>query len=512
VSDASTGRLTIVGLGPGTWEGLTVEAVSVLSHVSELYVRDPRHPAIATIVEHLPGLAVRSIEPTPVAPHQDTEDAAIESLLVFARDAGGVVYAVPGNPGAGRPSVGRLRERASELGVSVRIVAGLSETDAILSALGVFAGWVESIDAAEAARFGRENAVGQSPGDESVLPWRSPVPTQPLIVSRLGDGDRLAAVQTWLRRYYPDDHLVHVVWEPGTSDCRSRSLPLCRLDRIDGVDGLTGLYIPPLPALDDVRTFAGLMSVTRRLRAPGGCPWDREQTHASLKPYLLEEAYEAIDALDSGDPQVLAEELGDLLYQITIHSQVAAEHGEFTVEDVFQHITCKMIGRHPHVFGELQLESAQDVLRAWEGLKQRQKPSRASILEEIPKALPSLPQSSLIQKRAASVGFEWPALIDVLSKVEEELRELYREVYESSPRERQLDELGDIFFALVSVGRHLKIDPEEALRLANRKFAARFSYVESRTLAAGKSLRDLSAAELDALWNEAKQAVEPPTA
>jgi tetrapyrrole methylase family protein/MazG family protein len=192
--------------------------------------------------------------------------------------------------------------------------------------------------------------------------------------------------------------------------------------------------------------------------------------------------------------------MGDLLFQIMIHSQIAAEHGEFTIEDVIQNIMVKLIGRHPHVFGDLELESAQDVREAWEALKQREKPRRASILEQIPHGLPALPQSNLMQKRAASVGFEWPSVTEVLDKVQEELDELRA----GGSREQEREELGDILFALVSVARHMRIDPEEALRLANRKFAARFQYVESRVSAGGKSLRDLTPSQLDEYWNEAK--------
>jgi tetrapyrrole methylase family protein/MazG family protein len=246
------------------------------------------------------------------------------------------------------------------------------------------------------------------------------------------------------------------------------------------------------------------MNLTRTLRAPGGCPWDREQTHASLKPHLLEETYEVLDALDSGDPAEIMEELGDLLFQVTIHSQVAAETGEFSIEDVICSIMTKLIGRHPHVFGELDLQNAQEVREHWETFKQREKPKRSSVLEQIPRGLPALPQSNLMQKRAASVGFEWPDVDQVIGKVEEELQELRHEIDVEAPREQEREEFGDILFALVSVARHLRIDPEEALRLANRKFAARFQYVESRVSAGGRSLRDLSPAELDEYWNEAK--------
>jgi tetrapyrrole methylase family protein / MazG family protein len=358
--------------------------------------------------------------------------------------------------------------------------------------------WVEIIDAREAARYGRENAVGEIPGEEGVLPWRAPLPTVPMVVTNFDSVELAAAVTAWLCRYYPASHRVRVA---GDGD---RWTTLGDLAEIDGLSAGTALYVPPVPEVENVRTFAGMMQLTRRLRAPGGCPWDREQTHESLKPHLLEETYEVLDALDSGDSTSLAEELGDLLFQITIHSQVAAEEGTFTIEDVIGNVVTKLTGRHPHVFGDVELESAQDVRNAWESFKQREKPKRQSIFEGIPRGLPALPQSNLMQKRAASVGFDWPNALQVLDKVAEEIGELRAEIESGSAKAVQREEFGDILFALVSAARHLKIDPEESLRLANAKFASRFTHVEGAVKAQGRQLRDLSPAELDGLWNAAK--------
>jgi len=378
--------------------------------------------------------------------------------------------------------------------------------DPLLAAIGsVEAPWIEVLKAADVVRMATENAVGDVPGQQKRLPWRAPVPTSLLVISQLCDSDTTATVGQWLARYYPSDHMVYLIPTSTRTNSSVQPIPISKLHQAQVVDEDTSLLVPGLAETDNVRTFAGLMQLTRTLRAPGGCAWDREQTHATLKPHLLEETYEVLDALDSGEPAALAEEMGDLLYQITLHSQVAAEAGAFTIEDVIENIVRKLIGRHPHVFGDMELESSQDVLHAWESFKQKQKPKRRSVLEEIPKGLPALPQSNLMQKRAANVGFEWPAISNVLDKVEEELREL-RDVTESGEKDQQREELGDIFFALVSVARHLKIDPEEALRRANRKFAGRFGQVEATVNERGQALRDLSPSELDALWNQVKSA------
>jgi tetrapyrrole methylase family protein / MazG family protein len=501
--------LTVVGLGAGTWESLTVEAAQVLENAAELYVRTAIHPALGPIREHVPDLQIHSFDslyeelPTFSAVYEHIVDALTE----LTQRPAGVVYAVPGSPTVGETTVRLLRERLKQLDLPVRIVQGLSFVEPILSAVGVTdASWLEVLDAVEIGLLSNENAVGEVEGETTRLPWRAPVPTAPTVISRLYDRRTASGVKLWLGKYYPDTHQVQLVRVSGPGVSATHGIPLYELDRGPEIDASTALYVPPLAETENVRTFAGLMQLTRTLRAPGGCPWDREQSHASLKPHLLEEAYEVLDALDSEEPSLIAEELGDLLFQVTIHSQIAAEEGTFTIEDVIEGIMRKLIGRHPHVFGDLELASAQDVRHAWESFKQREKPKRTSVMQEIPRGLPALPQSNLMQKRAASVGFEWPSVEEVLAKVEEELAELRAEVEAAASKELQREEFGDILFALVSVARHLHIDPEEALRLANRKFARRFQHVEASVTAEGKSLRDLSPEQLDEYWNEAKLA------
>jgi tetrapyrrole methylase family protein/MazG family protein len=500
-------KLTIVGLGPGTWESLTVEAAETLKDAGEVYVRTAMQPSLDPIRQRLPKVTFHSFDHVyeSLSSLPEVYERIAEEVLRLASRPEGMVYAVPGSPSVGETTVQLLVDSCEAHGIDVRVIQGLSFVEPVLAAVEVAdAGWVQVLDAAEAAALGSENAVGEMPDGGALLPWGAPAPTQPLLVSYLFSRSIASGVKLWLGRYYPDEHRIQVIRGAGTPQSVVETVPLHDLDRQLDIDHRTAVYVPPLADVDNVRTFSGIMQLTRRLRGPGGCPWDREQTHASLKPHLLEEAYEVIDALDSGDPEVLAEELGDLLYQITIHSQVAAEADEFTIEDVIQNIVAKMVGRHPHVFGDLHLESAQDVRHAWEGFKQRQKPERASVMEEIPKGLPALPQSNLMQKRAASVGFEWPSVSEVIAKVEEELDELRAEITSEGPKDQQREELGDILFALVSVARHLRIDPEEALRLANHKFAERFRRVEALVSAEERSLRELSPEELDSFWNQAK--------
>jgi tetrapyrrole methylase family protein/MazG family protein len=235
------------------------------------------------------------------------------------------------------------------------------------------------------------------------------------------------------------------------------------------------------------------------LHAPGGCPWDREQTHASLRPHLLEESYEALEAIDAGDAAALTEELGDVLLQVLMHAEVGARDGTFQLADVVEHIARKLIRRHPHVFGDATASSAEEVYQNWEQLKKTEK-TRESILEGVPSTLPALAASQSIQGRARRVGFDWPDIEGPLEKLREEIGEFARA---ATAPERE-DEFGDILFVLVNIADHLGIDAEQALRGANAKFRRRFGAVEQLAAARGQDLKQLDLAGLDALWDEAK--------
>lgn len=353
-----------------------------------------------------------------------------------------------------------------------------------------------------------QNALGELPGGNGVLPLRIPNPTESVLISQVYSSDIGSSVKLWLSNFWPENHEVHLIRAAGTADQVVQTLPIHTLDRV-AVDHLTCLFVPPVDPIKDFRTFPGLLNVTRSLRAPGGCPWDREQTHDTLKTHLIEETYEVIDALDQKDYTRLAEELGDLLFQVTIHSQVAAERDEFDVGDVIESVTTKLIRRHPHVFSDLDLPTSAAVLERWETIKQAEHLGRTSVLSGIPEAMPALPYSFAIQKRAANQGFEWADMDSLLSKADEELKELRSELGSENERDGRMEELGDLFFVLVSLGRRLKIDPEEALRRANRKFVSRFQHVEAIARSKDVRLPDLTPLELDTMWAEAKLEVDP---
>ena len=259
-----------------------------------------------------------------------------------------------------------------------------------------------------------------------------------------------------------------------------------------------------MESINELQGFERLMAIMRRLRAPGGCPWDAEQSHESLKRYLLEEAYEVIEAIDSADHAHLKEELGDLLLQPVFHSAIAEEKGEFTMDEVLEAINEKLIRRHPHVFGGESIETSQAQVENWEKIKKEEKGvERKSALSGIPPQLPALMQAQKITEKAARVGFDWEHTDQVYAKVMEELHE-FEEAMLAGDQQEMEAELGDLLFAIVNLGRFLAIDPEEALRKTIRRFTKRFSHVEDGLHARGLSMQSSTLAEMDLLWEEAK--------
>lgn len=249
--------------------------------------------------------------------------------------------------------------------------------------------------------------------------------------------------------------------------------------------------------------FERLVEIMRQLRGPDGCPWDREQTRDSLKPFLIEEAYEVLEALEGEDLEKFREELGDLLFQIIFHAQIAEEGGEFSIQDVIRRASEKITRRHPHVFANAQVANAQEVLFNWEEIKRAERPQGRSVLEGVPRELPALLRAHRLQDRAARVGFDWKNAREVMGKVEEEMAELKRALMEAEPS-RMEEELGDLLFALVNLSRFLEVNPEEALRKTISRFISRFRYIEEEMAKRGRPLREVTLEEMDRLWEEAK--------
>lgn len=475
------GSITILGLGPGDPRHLTQEAWQVLETAAEVWLRTERHPTVAGLPPHLALHSFDRLYET-AEDFAQVYDAIAGEVLRLGTRPQGVVYAVPGHPLVGEATVQRILTLAEEAGLPVHIVEGLSFIEPTLAALGVDAmSGVQVCDALDLA------ACHHPPLN----------PDRPALVGQLYSRALAADVKLTLLNQYPDDHEVTLVHAAGTAGQSVVRLPLYALDRRDDITHLTTLYVPPLPG---VTGFEGLQETVAHLRAPEGCPWDREQTHESLRGNLLEEAYEVAAAIDAGDVSALREELGDLLLQVVLHAQIATEGGEFKMPAVIAGIDAKLKHRHPHVWGERRVSGSAEVVQRWEKLKREEKGGDRSVLDGVPTALPALQQADLYGRRAARVGFDWPAVAGVADKVREEMAELEAAV---TPGEKEA-ELGDLLFAMVNWARWLGVDAETALRQANARFARRFRGMERLARVRGLDLAALTIDELEALWQEAK--------
>ncbi len=313
------------------------------------------------------------------------------------------------------------------------------------------------------------------------------------------DSRELAAqVKTVLQANYPDEHEVFIV-----DGGKKKEERLGMLGSGD-FSSLTCLYIP---SLGEGTSFESFAEVVAHLRAPDGCPWDKEQTHKTLRKHLLEESYETLSAMDEDDKPGMREEFGDLLLQIILNAQIASETRDFSMTEVIKNIYDKIVRRHPHVFGDLKLDGVEGVLQNWEKLKEKERKENGEekkekgILDGVSSALPALTQAQEYQDRAARVGFDWPEIEGVLDKIREEIEE----IKQAQNLEQVTGELGDLFFVLVNLARWRKVDAESALREANIKFKNRFAYVEKGAKTQGRNLSDMTLEEMDVLWNEAKR-------
>lgn len=320
-------------------------------------------------------------------------------------------------------------------------------------------------------------------------------PDTPVLLVGVNSLDLALHIKTVLRSTYPLEHELQIV--------ENGKVQENRLDKLDESEysESTCWYIPPLGEGTSFESFAEIIA---HLRAPNGCPWDREQTHKTLRKHLLEESYETIAAIDSGDFNSMREEFGDLLLQVVLQAQIANEEGQFNVIQVIQGIYSKIIRRHPHVFGDLKLEGVEGVLANWEKLKEQERGEKKDgkgLLDGVPVALPALSQAQEYQDRAARVGFDWSEIDGVLAKVKEEIEEI-----KSAESDFELaSEIGDLFFALVNVARWKNVDAESALRGTNKKFKQRFGYLEKEVKKEGRNLSDLTLEEMDVLWNASKK-------
>jgi tetrapyrrole methylase family protein/MazG family protein len=483
--------ITIVGLGPGDGRYLTREAWQTLSQADRVVVRTKRHPAVADLPSGMDVISFDDVYES-AASFEEVYQRIAEAVLEMGRQAGPdgpeIYYAVPGHPMVGESTVTAIVGRAEALGLKVRILDGLSFLEPTLTALGqdAFDG-LQLFDALEVVGYNHP-------------PLNS---DQPVLLGQLYDRLVAGEVKMALMALYPDEHDVVLVHGAGTADQFLERVPLYAMDRSERIGHLTSLYIPPLPYAG---SLAALAETVAYLRGPEGCPWDQEQTSQSLRTGFLEEASEVLQAIDDENMEALREEIGDLFYHMVMQVQIAAEQEEFRLNEVIGGIISKLIRRHPHVWGDVEVADSGEVIRNWEAIKEQENHQSArdvSILDSVPLALPALARAQKIQQRVVNVGFDWPDIGGVEAKIAEELQEIRTA---GSPVERQ-KELGDLLFALVNWLRWQHVDAETVLREANARFEQRFRQLEQLARSRKLDLKEMSIDELEALWQEAKATV-----
>lgn len=479
-------QITIVGTGAGDLSQLSLGSYRTLQSAERIFARTLDHPVLRELIED--GLSMTGFD----AIYEDhntfesTYRAIVDRLFEEAKK-GSLVYAVPGHPMMAESTVQLLLEEQEMHGVEVIVAGGQSFLDALFTAVRIDP--IEGCQILDATRFAKPEVQVRNH----------------LIFVQVYDQFTASNVKLTLMELLPDDYEVTVLQAAGSRDEKVIKVPLYELDRAMEVNNLTAVYVPPVR--DEkllYHDFGWLRQVVATLRAPGGCPWDMKQTHQSLKKYLIEESYEVLEAIDEDDEDHLAEELGDVLLQVLLHAQIGEEEGMFTVDDVIQNLSDKLIRRHPHVFGDEKVETAEEVAGLWNRVKEGEKETSPSQFDDVTKGLPGLMRAHELQKTAAKVGFDWDEVEPIWQKIQEELSE-FKEAVQEKTFEDQEDELGDLIFALVNLARFYKIDPEVAVHRTNQKFIARFQHIEKRVKEKGLQLEKLSLEELDHFWEEAKQ-------
>lgn len=478
--------LKIMGLGPGAYEALTIGALKELKNNKNIYFRTEKHPTVDFLKDE--GIKFESYDHAyeKYDSFDDVYKYIAEDLITKIKDDEDLIYAVPGHPLVAEKSVINLIELCKENNIQYKVLPAVSFVDAMMEALQVdpIEG-VKIIDAFDMKNQILDKRVGT-------------------IITQVYNNFIASEVKLRLLEGYEDDTEIIFVRAAGVEGLESiRKIPLYELDWQEDIDYLTSIYIPK--DLGNKKDFQDLLDIIETLRNPGGCPWDREQTHESLKSALLEECYEVIDAIENKDEDALIEELGDVLLQVVFHASIGKEDGYFDIMDVIGGISNKMINRHPHVFGNEKANTSEQVLVNWDEIKKEEKGIKTLTeeMQNIAKSLPATTRAYKVQKKAKKVGFDWDDVNCAMDKVKEELNEI-KEVYNCEDKSIIEGEVGDLLFACINVARFLEVDGELALDKTIKKFIKRFSYIENEAIKNNKNLKDMTLEEMDKLWEEAK--------
>ena len=480
--------IKIVGLGPGAQEALTIGTICELESNKNVFLRTEKHPTVDYLKEKNIEFGTYDNVYESIGNFDEVYLNIANDLIKKHEELGELIYAVPGHPLVAEKSVFNLIELCKENNVEYKIIPAVSFIDAMIEAL--------KIDPIEGLKVIDSFDIGNQILDKKIGTIITQVYNQ-LIASE---------VKLKLLEQYNDETEIHYVRAAGIKDQESiRKIPLFELDMQEDIDYLTSIYIPK--DLNNKKDFNDLLSIIETLRGEDGCPWDREQTHQSLKKALIEESYEVVDAIDQEDDDSLIEELGDVLLQVVFHASIGKEDGYFDISDIIEGICNKMISRHPHVFkNSNELNSSEEVLVKWDELKKKEK-GYDSITEEmkgITKGLPALLRAHKVQEKAKKVGFDFEDVNFAINKVKEELNEVI-DVYNTENVEKIKEEIGDLFFSCVNVARFLKVDEELALNYTIDKFIKRFAYIEKIAKEKNMELINMNLDEMDKLWEISKK-------
>ncbi|HZH60672.1 MAG TPA: nucleoside triphosphate pyrophosphohydrolase [Metabacillus sp.] len=483
-----TKKITIVGLGAGDLNQLPYGVYRLLTQSKQLFLRTKEHPVISELGDQIHYESFDVI-------YEENDDfdqvytSIVEILLKKANEMD-LIYAVPGHPLVAERTVQLLLKEGRKKGYTVKIEGGQSFLDSTFQALEIDP--VEGFQLVDAFDLKRD-----------MLQLKGHV-----IITQVYDQIIASEVKLTLMEQLPDDYKIKIVTAAGSNLQELKEIELYELDRETTINNLTSIYVPPVK--DETilyHQFSSFREIIAELRGPNGCPWDKEQTHQTLKKYLIEECYELLEAIDKDDIDHIIEELGDVLLQVVLHAQIGEDEGMFSIDEVIRGVAEKMVRRHPHVFGNHSVSDSNEVLANWEEIKRKEKGTREdqSVLDAVASSLPALSRAYHLQKKAAKVGFDWPSVEGAWEKVKEELKEFEEEIAMNNDQQFIMKEFGDLLFAFVNVGRHYKIEPEEALSSTNVKFFNRFRYIEKMAHERLQELQNMSLEEMDYYWNEAKK-------
>lgn len=479
--------INIIGLGPGDYESLTIATVEVLKNAQTILCRTEKHPLITYIKEHNKEIKTYDYLYEELDNFDDVYQTIAQDIISNYEKDNNLVYAVPGHPLICEKSVFNLIKLCKEHSIEYKVIPAISMIDKMVETL--------EIDPTDGLKI-----IDAFDINNEILDKRSNI-----IITQIYNELIASEVKLKLSEYY-DDEMEIVYFRSVGSESRKelKRIPIYKLDMQEDIDYLSAIYIPK--DKNGCKDIYDLINLVDILRGDEGCPWDKEQTHESIKNSMIEESYEVVDAIEKEDTLALEEELGDVLLQVVFHAAIEKEEGYFNFNDVVHGIYNKMVYRHPHVFGDNKIENTEEVLINWDELKKKEKNyiNHTDELLGVANALPALIRAKKVQSKASKVGFDFDNVYLACEKVKEELNEVL-EVYKTNNQGRITEEMGDLIFSCVNVSRFLKVECEDALQKTTDKFIKRFQYIEEKIGAQGKKLEEIKLEEMDYFWEMSKR-------